>query len=505
MRKYVYAITSLLTIFIMFVSLTIPASAASTYPGNLHPGSMVVDDSEMATFITNTYFNTETGRPPVTYNNYSLMCEVHLYYPAGDTYQCTYFYYDSSKDKPAVTIDDSGTGYYKLVFPYSYSGMLNQTTGQYTAAGYSGSTNFPFLFDKPVNPDAGKFGNLPYGTYLTDSTYHSNVLSVKWYTTPDLTQLGGDWLSDIDFTDLSQRPDVTFSTYPPFMLDMDRSSPESAGAPLDSWNYTVQNNSSLPIQYRAWVCLADSSLDVYSSDKRVWSLLRKQWVYSVDLVDEASHYNRTARKMFMASEWQRVPAKGKVTQPVSWSCLSLEPGVEYTLCFEAVFCPWDFPSDCLVGSADEVYTDLYQFNLNNHVFQSFDFSLLSVVPYSDVIYYGIIPNIGIDGYRKNLYKYDAYEDNDGNVIVSSGDLYTDPDSFIYKPTIDGHTGQIYNKSDDYSIDVGAISIDDISELFDSTIPFLRFMKHAFATLPGFVWVLFSGSILGCIVLRILGR
>ena len=52
---------------------------------------------------------------------------------------------------------------------------------------------------------------------------------------------------------------------------------------------------------------------------------------------------------------------------------------------------------------------------------------------------------------------------------------------------------------------GSISIDDISELFDSTIPFLRFMKHAFATLPGFVWVLFSGSILGCIVLRILGR
>ena len=99
--------------------------------------------------------------------------------------------------------------------------MLNQSNGQYTAAGYSGSTNFPFLFDKPVNPEAGIFGTLPFGTYLTNSTYHSNVLSVKWYITPDLTQLGGDWLSDIDFTDLSQRPDVSFSTYPPFMLDME--------------------------------------------------------------------------------------------------------------------------------------------------------------------------------------------------------------------------------------------------------------------------------------------
>lgn len=153
MRKYFYAITSLLTIFIMFVSLTIPASAASTYPGNLHPGSMSVDDSDMATFITNSYFNTDTGRPPATYNNYSLLCEVHLYYPLGDIYQCTYYYYDSSIGIPAVTIDDSGTGYYKLVFPYSYTGMVNQSNGQYTRAGFSGSTNHPFLFD--VAPYAG--------------------------------------------------------------------------------------------------------------------------------------------------------------------------------------------------------------------------------------------------------------------------------------------------------------------------------------------------------------
>ena len=45
MKKYVYAIISLLSIFAMFISLTIPVAAASTYPGNLHSGSMVVDDS----------------------------------------------------------------------------------------------------------------------------------------------------------------------------------------------------------------------------------------------------------------------------------------------------------------------------------------------------------------------------------------------------------------------------------------------------------------------------
>lgn len=508
-------VVPLITAFIMLLCCASPVFAASTYPGSLHPGSMTVDDDSMSEFICNTYFSVETGRPPEDYNNYRLIAEIHLYYPAGDIYQCTYYYYDPTKEIPAVKIDESGSGFYKIVFPYSYTGMLDQSTGTYTRAGYSGSTNQPFCFDKPVNPTAGTIGTLPYGTYQTEDSRHSNLLAVKWYTTPDLTQLGsGSILTDADFNMNGLEVIIT----PSLKLGMssaDRSQMDDGTEwDTDYFDVMIINNTDSWYQVRFGV----NSISGLTNGDFKWICNSSEWNYAdkitdsfrikptgrLSIIDGLSH---TAEKQFGNSEWHVIGGHSAYEQMIQWDDLNLEKNKSYTFFVEAVPAASKYACNLVAPASlsinDDGTASCIEVNaFGNDVYHEYDkYAVAAMINYTPVCIFSTL---------FSLSDPPVYNPNNDNIYNGSLSNYT-PIPEDGKPSvIEDLNGNIFSADTDgfnydYDFNVDDVSLSDMKGLIDSSSGFVGLFQGLLGIFPAFVWIIIAGGLTAIVILRILGR
>lgn len=509
MKMHIRFITSLFTICVMLFTLSVPAFAAS-YSGNLHPGSMTSDDDAMGTYVNNTYWNTTSGKPPTENNGYKLIAEARIYSPSADTYEVTWFYYDPTKELPPVKMDDSGSGFYKITFPYSYTAILNQKTGAFTRASSMGSSNWIFLFDKPVNPTAGMNGRCPYGTYLLEDSLHVNLLALKWYTTPDLTQLGEDGnLSESDF-DMSGLEVKITPSLKVGLTEEDRSHMDDGTEwDKDYFDVMVINNTDTWYQIRIKVVGVDLKNKSYS-----WYINSQEWNYvdkvsdsyrvkpfgQLSFVDGQTH---TVEKQFGNSEWHIVGGHSAYEQMIQWDDLNLIVGEKYQLTVEAVPAVSKYASNLFVnetlsqddGTNEKYFTKENQYHAYDHDAQK---AMISAIPIK--IYVGTF----------SIQDAIPYNPNNENIYNGTMSNYT-PDPGAGKiSAIEDKNGLVYGYGEtppgvDVDIDPSDVSLSDVKNLFGTTKPFLNFMRDAFATFPAFVWILFSGCMMGCIILRILGR
>lgn len=509
MKKHIRAFISMFTICVMLFTLSVPVFAAS-YSGNLHPGSMTSDDDTMGTYVNNTYWDTTSGKPPTENNGYKIIAESRIYSPSTDTYEVTWFYFDPTKELPPVKMDDSGSGYYKVTFPYSYTAILNQKTGIFTRASSMGSSNWNFLFDKPVNPTAGMNGRCPFGTYLPEDSLHVNLLALKWYTTPDLTQLGEDGnLSEFDF-DLSGLEVRITPSLKVGLTEEDRSHMDDGTEwDKDYFDVMVINNTDSWYQIRIKVVGVDLKNKSYS-----WYINSQEWNY-VDKVSESYRVKpfgqlsfvdgqtHTVEKQFGNSEWHIVGGHSAYEQMIQWDDLNLIVGEKYQLIVEAVPAVSKYASNLFVnetlsqddGTNEKYYTKENQYHAYDHDAQK---AMISASPIK--IYVGTF----------SIQDAIPYNPNNENIYNGTMSNYT-PDPGAGKiAAIEDKNGNVYGYGEnppgvDIDIDPSDVSLSDVKNLFGTTKPFLNFMRDAFATFPAFVWILFSGCMMGCIILRILGR
>lgn len=509
MKKHIRAITSLFTICVMMFTLSVPAFAAS-YSGNLHPGSMTSDDDTMGTYVNNTYWNTTSGKPPTENNGYKLIAEARIYSPSTDTYEVTWFYYDPTKELPPVKMDDSGSGYYKVIFPYSYTAILNQKTGVFSRASSMGSSNWNFLFDKPVNSTAGMNGRCPYGTYLPEDSLHVNLLALKWYTTPDLTQLGADGnLSESDF-DLSGLVVKITPSLKVGLTEDDRSHMDDGTEwDKDYFDVMVINNTDTWYQIRIKVVGVDLKNKSYS-----WYINSQEWNY-VDKISESYRVKpfgqfsfvdgqtHTVEKQFGNSEWHIVGGHSAYEQMIQWDDLNLIVGEKYQLIVEAVPAVSKYASNLFVnetlsqedGTNEKYFTKENQYHAYDHDAQKAmistapikiyvgTFSIQDAIPYNpnnENIYSGTMSNYTPD---PGAGKISAIEDKNGNVIGANGG------------------GLNY----DYNFDVDKVGLSDMKGLIDSTGGFVGLFQGLMGIFPAFVWIIIAAGLTALVILRILGR
>lgn len=510
MKKHMKAITSLFTICVMLFTLSVPVFAANKYGGTLHPGSMIADDDTMGTYLNNTYWNTTSGKPPTENNGYKIIAEARIYSPASDTYEITWFYYDPTMELPPVKMDDSGSGFYKVTLPYSYTAILNQKTGVFTRATVMGSQNWNLLFDKPVNPTAGMVGSCPFGIYLPEDSHHVNLLALKWYTTPDLTQLGEDGnLSESDF-DLSGLEVKITPSLKVGLTEEDRSYMDDGTEwDKDYFDVMVINNTDTWYQIRIKVVGVDLKNKSY-----FWYINSQEWNY-VDKISESYRVKpfgqlsfvdgqtHTVEKQFGNSEWHIVGGHSAYEQMIQWDDLNLIVGEKYQLIVEAVPAVSKYASNLFVnetlsqddGTNEKYYTKENQYHAYDHDAQK---AMISVAPVK--IYVGTF----------SIQDAIPYNPNNENIYNGTMSNYT-PDPGAGKiAAIEDKNGNVYGYGEnppgvDIDIDPSDVSLSDVKNLFGTTKPFLNFMRDAFATFPAFVWILFSGCMMGCIILRILGR
>lgn len=509
MKKHIRAIASLFTLCVMMFTLSVPAFAAS-YSGNLHPGSMTSDDDTMGIYVNNTYWNTTSGKPPTENNGYKLIAEARIYSPSADTYEVTWFYYDPTKELPPVKMDDSGSGYYKVIFPYSYTAILNQKTGVFSRASSMGSSNWNFLFDKPVNSTAGMNGRCPYGTYLPEDSLHVNLLALKWYTTPDLTHLGADGnLSESDF-DLSGLEVKITPSLKVGLTEEDRSHMDDGTEwDKDYFDVMVINNTDTWYQIRIKVVGVDLKNKSYS-----WYINSQEWNYAdkitesyrvkpfgqFSFVDGQTH---TVEKQFGNSEWHIVGGHSAYEQMIQWDDLNLIVGEKYQLTVEAVPAVSKYASNLFVnetlsqddGTNEKYFTKENQYHAYDHDAQN---AMISATPIK--IYVGTF----------SIQDAIPYNPNNENIYNGTMSNYTPDPGAGTISAIEDKNGNVYGFGEtppgvDVDIDPSDVSLSDVKTLFGTTKPFLNFMRDAFATFPAFVWILFSGCMMGCLVLRILGR
>lgn len=508
MKKHIKAITSLFTICVMLLTLSVPAFAAS-YSGNLHPGSMTSDDDTMGTYVNNTYWNTTSGKPPTENNGYKLIAEARIYSPSADTYEVTWFYYDPTKELPPVKMDDSGSGYYKVIFPYSYTAILNQKTGVFSRASSMGSSNWNFLFDKPVNPTAGMNGRCPYGTYLPEDSLHVNLLALKWYTTPDLTQLGEDGnLSESDF-DMSGLEVIITPTLKTGLTADDRSHLDD-GTEWDKEYFDVMviNNTDTWYQIRFGVKNFFGNSHEYS-----WTCNSQEWNYAPKVLESMKYESdgqlvdgtfETVEKQYGNSEWHIVGGHSAYEQMIQWDDLDLKANALYYFYVEATPAVSKYASNLVNDSPlSKKENSQYAFSHNKNgnivvydhdaqqalvnvkptVIFTAPFSLAEAIPYNpnnENIYNGTLSNYTPDPGAGII---SAIEDKNGNVIGANGG------------------GLNY----DYNFDVDKVSLSDMKGLIDSTSGFVGLFQGLMGIFPAFVWIIIAAGLTALVILRILGR
>lgn len=508
MKKHIKAITSLFTICVMLLTLSVPAFAAS-YSGNLHPGSMTSDDDTMGTYVNNTYWNTTSGKPPTENNGYKLIAEARIYSPSADTYEVTWFYYDPTKELPPVKMDDSGSGYYKVIFPYSYTAILNQKTGVFSRASSMGSSNWNFLFDKPVNPTAGMNGRCPYGTYLSEDSLHVNLLALKWYTTPDLTQLGEDGnLSESDF-DMSGLEVIITPTLKTGLTADDRSHLDD-GTEWDKEYFDVMviNNTDTWYQIRFGVKNFFGNSHEYS-----WTCNSQEWNYAPKVLESMKYESdgqlvdgtfETVEKQYGNSEWHIVGGHSAYEQMIQWDDLDLKANALYYFYVEATPAVSKYASNLVNDSPlSKKENSQYAFSHNKNgnivvydhdaqqalvnvkptVIFTAPFSLAEAIPYNpnnENIYNGTLSNYTPDPGAGII---SAIEDKNGNVIGANGG------------------GLNY----DYNFDVDKVSLSDMKGLIDSTSGFVGLFQGLMGIFPAFVWIIIAAGLTALVILRILGR
>lgn len=508
MKKHIRAITSLVTICVMLFTLSVPAFAAS-YSGNLHPGSMSSDDDTMGTYVNNTYWNTTSGKPPTENNGYKLIAEARIYSPSADTYEVTWFYYDPTKELPPVKMDDSGSGYYKVIFPYSYTAILNQKTGVFSRASSMGSSNWNFLFDKPVHPTAGMNGRCPFGTYLPEDSLHVNLLALKWYTTPDLTQLGADGnLSESDFnmSGLEVRITPRLKTG---LTEDDRSHMDDGTEwDKDYFDVMVINNTDTWYQIRFGVKNLFGNSHEYS-----WICNSQEWNYAPKVLESMKYESdgqlvdgtfETVEKQFGNSEWHIVGGHSAYEQMIQWDDLDLKANALYYFYVEATPAVSKYASNLVNDSPlSKKENSQYAFSHNKNgnivvydpdaqqaligvkpsIIYTATFSLADAIPYNpnnQNIYSGTMSNYTPD---PGAGKISAIEDKNGNVHGADGG------------------GLNY----DYNFDVDKVSLSDMKGLIDSTSGFVGLFQGLMGIFPAFVWIIIAAGLTALVILRILGR
>lgn len=508
MKKHIRAITSLFTICVMMFTLSVPAFAAS-YSGNLHPGSMSSDDDSMGTYVNNTYWNTTSGKPPTENNGYKLIAEARIYSPSADTYEVTWFYYDPTKELPPVKLDDSGSGYYKVTFPHSYTAILNQKTGVFSRASSMGSANWNFLFDKPVHPTAGMNGRCPFGTYLPEDSLHVNLLALKWYTTPDLTQLGADGnLSESDFnmSGLEVRITPRLKTG---LTEEDRSHMDDGTEwDKDYFDVMIINNTDTWYQIRFGVKNLFGNSHEYS-----WICNSQEWNYAPKVLESMKYESdgqlvdgtfETVEKQFGNSEWHIVGGHSAYEQMIQWDDLDLKANALYYFYVEATPAVSKYASNLVNDSPlSKKENSQYAFSHNKNgnivvydpdaqqaligvkptIIYTATFSLADAIPYNpnnENIYSGTMSNYTPD---PGAGKISAIEDKNGNVHGSDGG------------------GLNY----DYNFDVDKVSLSDMKGLIDSTSGFVGLFQGLMGIFPAFVWIIIAAGLTALVILRILGR
>lgn len=508
MKKHIRAIISMFTICVMLFTLSVPVFAAS-YSGNLHPGSMTTDDDTMGTYVNNTYWNTTSGKPPTENNGYKIIAEARIYSPSADTYEVTWFYYDPTKELPPVKMDDSGSGYYKITFPYSYTAILNQKTGAFTRASSMGSANWNFLFDKPINPTAGMNGRCPYGAYLPEDSLHVNLLALKWYTTPDLTQLGGDGnLSESDFN-MSGLEVIITPTLKTGLTAEDRSHTDGGIEwDKDYFDVMVINNTDTWYQIRFGVKNFFGNSHEYS-----WTCNSQEWNYAPKVLESMKYESdgqlvdgtfETVEKQYGNSEWHIVGGHSAYEQMIQWDDLDLKANALYYFYVEAVPAVSKYASNLVndstvtkkegsqyafshnkKGNAVVYDHDAQQalVNVKPTVIYTATFSLAEAIPYNpnnENIYNGTLSNYTPDPGAGII---SAIEDKNGNVIGANGG------------------GLNY----DYNFDVDKVSLSDMKGLIDSTSGFVGLFQGLMGIFPAFVWIIIAAGLTALVILRILGR
>mgnify|MGYP004669430367 CR=1 FL=1 len=510
MKKHIRAIISLFTICVMLFTLSVPAFAAS-YSGNLHPGSMTSDDESMGKYVINTYFSTTSGSPPSEYDGLKLIAEYRLYQPQSDFYSVQWFYYDPTQNIPAVTFDSSGTGFYSITFPQSYCGIVNQKTGEYIRAGFQGSQNITFMFDKPVNPTAGMIGRGHYGTYMADSHdgMHYNLLALKWYTTPDLTQLGADGnLSESDFnmSGLEVRITPRLKTG---LTEDDRSHMDDGTEwDKDYFDVMVINNTDTWYQIRFGVKNFFGNSHEYS-----WTCNSQEWNYAPKVLESMKYESdgqlvdgtfETVEKQFGNSEWHIVGGHSAYEQMIQWDDLDLKANALYYFYVEATPAVSKYASNLVNDSPlSKKENSQYAFSHNKNgnvvvydndaqqaligakpsIIYTATFSLADAIPYNpnnENIYSGTLSNYTPD---PGAGKISAIEDKNGNVIGANGG------------------GLNY----DYNFDVDKVSLSDMKGLIDSTSGFVGLFQGLMGIFPAFVWIIIAAGLTALVILRILGR
>lgn len=508
MKKHIRAFFSMFTICVMLFTLSIPVFAAS-YSGILHPGSMTSDDDTMGTYVNNTYWNTTSGKPPTENNGYKIIAEARIYSPSTDTYEVTWFYYDPTKEIPPVKMDDSGSGYYKITFPYSYTAILNQKTGAFTRASSMGSSNWNFLFDKPVNPTAGMNGRCPFGTYLPEDSLHVNLLALKWYTTPDLTQLGEDGkLSESDF-DMSGLEVIITPTLKTGLTADDRSHlADGTEWDKDYFDVMVINNTDTWYQIRFGVKNFFGNSHEYS-----WTCNSQEWNYAPKVLESMKYESdgqlvdgtfETVEKQYGNSEWHIVGGHSAYEQMIQWDDLDLKANALYYFYVEAVPAVSKYASNLVNDSTvTKKEGSQYAFSHNKNgnavvydhdaqqalvsvkptVIYTATFSLAEAIPYNpnnENIYNGTLSNYTPDPGAGII---SAIEDKNGNVIGANGG------------------GLNY----DYNFDVDKVSLSDMKGLIDSTSGFVGLFQGLMGIFPAFVWIIIAAGLTALVILRILGR
>lgn len=509
MKMHIKAITSLITICVMLFTLSVPAFAANKYDGTLHPGGMTSSDSAQLAAMTQARWNSSSA-PATDASGRVLMYSLEYYIISEKRYMIQWCYFDSIN---VNLMFDGASGLYSCQMGgYIYSAEINQDSGSLGIFARYPSVSHTFLFDKPCDPQKGYIAEQPFGAVidLEKENKRVNLLAVRWYNAPDLSKLGDNTkLSESDFNMSGLEVKITPSLKVG-LTEEDRSHMDDGTEwDKDYFDVMVINNTDSWYQIRIKVVGVDLKNKSYS-----WYINSQEWNY-VDKISESYRVKpfgklsfvdgqtHTVEKQFGNSEWHIVGGHSAYEQMIQWDDLNLIVGEKYQFIVEAVPAVSKYASNLFVNetlSQDDDTNEMYytkenQYHAYDHDAQK---AMISATPIK--IYVGTF----------SIQDAIPYNPNNENIYNGSMSNYT-PDPGAGKiAAIEDKNGNVYGYGEnppgvDIDIDPSDVSLSDVKNLFGTTKPFLNFMRDAFATFPAFVWILFSGCMMGCIILRILGR
>ncbi len=392
-----------------------------------------------------------------------------------------------------LMLEDNGSGGMNI---YSTTGSKNQPYD------YVNSSNKGFrIFEFDENEETGE--NIVSYYHMTYGTYHC-------YSKSNLDPSLWDSLG-LKAPEVIRDKSVSMNVYfnPSLSGVVDRSFYSNDELFYNkAFTMIIENNSSFPVQYRfAIVPEGVTSINIPShsdyatASDAVYVFMSKEWVYATDTTDEVNWYNEVPRKQYKATDWHYVGKGETINQRFLWSQIPVNAGTNYNVIVQAVPIEWDCASQMTVSPAAEVYEDLYQFvpaNAQTVYSSTFNVKYLGDVQYNyKDTSYGIVPYSSWEDFQRASFSYDAYYDDNGEVIGGSVNLYDDPNSWVNVPTDFGHgTGSL-----DFDFDVDDLSLDDVKAILDESETYFNFLGVVFAWLPSWFW----GTILfGIISLVLIG-